>query len=402
MFTDINEAAARQYIDAEQTWKALLVAERRAVNYRGSMFWKKTGEREYLCRQYNSLQSKSLGVRSPETEHIIEEFKQGKAEAESNLKGLAETVGRHKRVNTALRVGRTPNTVISLLEEIRKAGLQEHFLVIGTNALYAYETHAGVRLNGDITATTDVDLLWDSRKRITLLSDGDEHFSKHGLLGIIKKADSSFELQPGGEYRAVNSSGYMIDLIKRRPKSLFDDKEPQQLIKNENDFWATKIINMDWLLSAPRFRQAVVGVSGEMSEMITIDPRAFVLYKMHLSEKEDRDPVKKPRDIAQARAMFNLIQERLPHLAFEKISSMPERLRDDAVMSSLSGSFLGTITSIVDGVATQNIGRKVVEHKTANIDKELMIGDRVQIFYSGNGRGRVQDAPLNKSEGIER
>ncbi len=339
MFTNINEASAKQYIDAEQTWKALLVAERRAANYRGSMFWKRTGEREYLCRQYNALQSKSLGARTPETELILSEFKQGKAEADSNYKGLLEVVKRHMRVNTALRVGRTPNTVINLLEEIRKAGLQDHFLVIGTNALYAYETHAGVRLNGDITATTDVDLLWDSRKRITLLSDGDEHFSKHGLLGIIKKADASFELQPGGEYRAVNSSGYMIDLIKRRPKSLFDDKEPQQLIKNENDFWATKIINMDWLLSAPRFRQVVVGVNGGMAEMLTIDPRVFVLYKMHLSEKEDRDPVKKPRDIAQARAMFNLIQERLPHLAFEKISSMPERLRNDEVMSVLQGAF---------------------------------------------------------------
>jgi hypothetical protein len=343
MFTNINEASAKQYIDAEQTWKALLVAERRVANYRGSMFWKKTGEREYLCRQYNALQSKSLGARTSETELILSEFKQGKAEATSNYKGLLEVVERHKRVNTALRVGRTPNTVINLLEEIRKAGLQDHFLVIGTNALYAYETHAGIRLNGDITATTDVDLLWDSRKRLTLLSDGDEHFSKHGLLGIIKKADASFELQPGGEYRAVNSNGYMVDLIKRRTKSLFDDKEPQQLIKNENDFWATKILNMDWLLSAPRFQQVVVGVNGGMSEMLTIDPRAFVLYKMYLSEKEDRDPVKKPRDIAQARAIFNLIQERLPHLAFEKISSIPKRLRNEEVMSALQGAFSGKL-----------------------------------------------------------
>lgn len=46
--------------------------------------------------------------------------------------------------------------------------------------------------------------------------------------------------------------------------------------------------------------------------------------------------MKKPRDIAQARAMFNLIQERLPHLGFDQIKSMPERLRDESVMSLLS------------------------------------------------------------------
>jgi hypothetical protein len=275
-----------------------------------------------------------LGVRTAENEFILDEFKKGKATAELTLKELQEVVARHRRVNAALRVGRTPNTVISLLEEIRKAGLQNHFLVIGTNALYAYETHAGVRLNGDVTATTDVDLLWDSRKRLALLTDGDEHFNNHRLLGIIKKADASFQMLPG-EHRAVNSSGYMIDLIKRRPKSLFDDKEPQQLMKNPDDFWASKIVNMDWLLSAPRFSQVVVGVSGGMAEMITIDPRAYVLYKIHLSKKEDRDPVKKPRDVAQARALFNLIQERLPHLAFEKISFLPERLRNDNAMAIL-------------------------------------------------------------------
>lgn len=335
MFTDIEESTAKQYIDAEQAWKALLIAERRAVNYRGSMFFKKTGDTDYLCRKYNAFQTKSLGPRTPGSEQILNEFKKGKLAAESHLKGLQEVVGRYRRVNAALRVGRTPNTVISLLEEVRKAGLQEHLLVIGTNALYAYETHAGVRLNDEVTATTDIDLLWDSRKRITLLSDGDAHFNKTGLIGIIKKADPSFELQPGDEYRAVNAKGYMVDLIKRRPKSFFDDKEPGQLVKNVDDFWAAKIINMDWLLSAPRFRQVVVGINGSMTEMLTIDPRAFVLYKIHLSQKEDRDPVKKPRDVKQARALFSLIQERLPHLAFENIQSMPERLRSEVVMEIL-------------------------------------------------------------------
>ena len=73
-----------------------------------------------------------------------------------------------------------------------------------------------------------------------------------------------------------------------------------------------------------------------MAEMLTIDPRAFVLYKLYLSQKEDRDPIKKPRDIAQARAIFNLIQERLPHLGFDQIKSMPERLRNESVMALLS------------------------------------------------------------------
>jgi hypothetical protein len=240
-------------------------------------------------------------------------------------------------MNVALRVGRVPNVVVGLLEEIRQAGLQNHFLVIGTNALYAYETQAGVRFKGDVTATTDMDLLWDSRKRITLVTDGDEHFNKYGLIGVLKKFDPTFELLRNQEYTAANSQGYMIDLIKRRPESMFDDNEHPQLIANPDDFWATKIKNMDWLLSSPKFRQVIIGTNGSMAEMVTVDPRAFVFYKTWLSQKEDRDPMKKPRDLAQARAVYKLIQERLPQLSFDKIHVFPERMRNENAFAKLNG-----------------------------------------------------------------
>ena len=336
MYTDLDEIQIRQYIDAEQARKAWLSALSRAQNYRGSMYWKTVKDRDYLYREYSTGQAKSLGVRTSDTEKILDEFKKGKVAAEQNLKKLNAAIATHGRLNTALRVGRTPNVVVGLLEEIRRAGLQDHFMVIGTNALYAYETHAGVRFNGDVTATTDMDLLWDSRKRMTLVSDGDEHFNKYGLIGVLKKFDPSFELQKGQEYSAANSQGYMIDLIKRCTESLFDDKEHPQLIANADDFWAAKIKNMDWLLSSPKFRQVVVGTNGNMAEMVTVDPRAFVFYKTWLSQKEDRDPMKKPRDLAQARAVYNLIQERFPQLSFGKIHVFPERMRDEDTFAILN------------------------------------------------------------------
>lgn len=337
MYTALAENQVRQYIDAEQARKAWLTADRRALSYRGSMYWKTVKGRDYLYREYRTGSAKSLGVRTANTEKIIEEFKRGKKAAGQNLKQLDTAMITHARLNVALRVGRTPNVVVGLLEEIRKAGLQDHFMVIGTNALYAFETQAGVRFSGDVMATTDMDLLWDSRKRITLISDGDEHFNKYGLIGVLKKFDSSFELQDGEEYRAANSQGYMIDLIKRRPKSLADDKEYFQLIPNPDDFWAAKITNMDWLLSSPKFRQVVVATNGSMAEMVTVDPRAFVFYKVWLSQKDDRDPMKRPRDLAQARAVFNLVQERLPQLSFDKIHVLPENMRGESAYAILKG-----------------------------------------------------------------
>lgn len=338
MHTPLEENQVRQYIDAEQARKAWLSAERRALNYRGSMYWKTVKGRDYLYREYSTGSAKSLGAKTTDTEKIIAEFKRGKQTAEQNLKQLNAAMVTHTRLNTALRVGRTPNVVVGLLEEIRKAGLQDHFMVIGTNALYAYETLAGVRFSGDVTATSDVDLLWDSRKRVTLITDGDEHFNRYGLIGVLKKFDSSFELQEGEEYRAANSQGYMIDLIRRRPLSLADGKEHSQLIANPDDFWAAKITNMDWLLSSPKFRQVVVATNGSMAEMITVDPRAFAFFKVWLSQQENRDPMKKPRDLTQARAVFHLVQERLPQLSFDKIHILPEKMRDESTYAILKNN----------------------------------------------------------------
>ncbi|MBI3285084.1 MAG: nucleotidyltransferase domain-containing protein [Burkholderiales bacterium] len=334
-YYDIDDNQRRQFIDSEQVRKSWLQAEQRAINYRGSMYWQKSNGHDYLHREYSRGQRKYIGARSPEAENIFNEFKTGKKAAENRLKQLSAALVTQERLNSALRVGRTPNVVIGLLEEIRKAGLQDHLLVIGTNALYAYETHAGVRFHGDVTATSDMDLLWDSRKRITLLADAGNDFNKAGLIGILQKFDPTFELDEV-KTRASNDQGYMIDLIKRRPVSLFDDREKQQLLDNHpDDFWASKIRNMDWLLSAPKFKQVIVGSSGKMAEMITVDPRAFALYKVYLAQKEDRDPIKAPRDIAQAQSVYHLVQERMPLLSFDSIRYLPESLRNEKVFDIL-------------------------------------------------------------------
>jgi hypothetical protein len=47
-----------------------------------------------------------------------------------------------------------------VLNAIDAAGLSEYFTAVGTHFLYAYEADAGA------LATQDIDLLWDTRKRI--------------------------------------------------------------------------------------------------------------------------------------------------------------------------------------------------------------------------------------------
>ncbi len=110
---------------------------------------------------------KSLGRRSPETEAMYGRFITQKQTLEERLAALKTTVAKHERMNRALRVGRMPTIAVSILNRLEQAGLQAYFRIVGTHALYAYEAAAGVRFASEITSTRDIDLLWDTRKRVT-------------------------------------------------------------------------------------------------------------------------------------------------------------------------------------------------------------------------------------------
>jgi hypothetical protein len=69
---------------------------------------------------------------------------------------------------------------------------------------------------------------------------------------------------------------------------------------------------MKWLLSAPRIMQPVIAENGSMTLMSVLDPRAFAAFKLWLARSAERNPAKKPRDLAQANALLAVVREFLP------------------------------------------------------------------------------------------
>jgi hypothetical protein len=167
---EIDALIARQYIDASAVYSALEDARKQAEQSRGGMYWHKgrthSPASHYLVRTSPSGSERSLGVRAPNTEEIYAKFSTTKEAHGTRIASLQFAVAQHKRLTRALRVGRVDPLVISLLARLASAGLSEFFRVVGTHALYAYETVAGVRLDSEVLATRDMDLLWDTRKRI--------------------------------------------------------------------------------------------------------------------------------------------------------------------------------------------------------------------------------------------
>ena len=321
---DLSEDLIRQYIDARQSYVALEQAKLKAAEYRGGMIWKEVSGRDYLVRTTTRGTQTGLGVRSADTESIHLKFTSGKLRAEEMRAGLKAAVTKHTRLNRALRVGRTPNIIIDILQSLNESGLADKFTVVGTNAIYAYETAAAARIEEDHLATRDVDFLWDNRKKLSLAVQ--EGPLSNGMIGFLKKIDPSFVIRDDQKYTAVNKYGYEVDIIRRMGQGSTDD--PARITSTDEDFWVVKARNSDWLLSAPKFSEIVVGVNGQIARMNTVDPRAFVLFKLWMSQRPDRERGKAIRDKSQARIVLELINSRLPQFSFEDIKIFPSTVNE--------------------------------------------------------------------------
>jgi len=91
----------------------------------------------------------------------------------------------------------------------------------------------------------------------------------------------------------------------------------------EDDLVAAEVPGLQWLLNAPKLDTVAIDETGWPTPLRVPDPRAFALHKAWLASRPDRDAIKKPRDLAQARAVATLVREYMPHLPFgEAISSL--------------------------------------------------------------------------------
>ncbi|WP_414440242.1 GSU2403 family nucleotidyltransferase fold protein [Burkholderia sp. 22PA0106] len=301
---------ARQYIDACAAFKALEQARKDAKTVRGTMYWREKGGNEYLIRQTGGNRQISLGPRSEKTDAIHQKFVQRKASVEARLQKLKTTVAEHERMNRALRVGRAPRMLVSILNSLEKWDIAEYFRVVGTHALYAYEAEAGVRfVEPDAMATKDVDLLWDNRKRLQFVAQMSVLDST--LLGVLQKIDPTFQLSEEDRFTAINADAFQIDIIRREARE--GDDHPLPLTEGRGEeFFAVQALRAGRLLSARAFSTIIVDDMGRMANMTTIAPVDFSRFKEWMSAQESRDTIKRRRDALQAVLVHQLVMEFLP------------------------------------------------------------------------------------------
>jgi len=307
---ELSDLQKKQYIDAESVFTALRDAEKAAQTVRGSMLWRQVSGKTYLIRTNADNSQKSLGPRTDETEAVYEKFMARKKWLSERVTGLRQALQLHQKLNRAHRVGRTPEIVVQILNQLHKSGISEHFLTVGTHALFAYESACGVRFAEEATTTQDIDLLMDTQKHLLLASTLEER--NESLLSTLQKVDPSFDLRDDQLYTAVNASGFEVDVIRRMARNR--DPHPLQVTSAERDFWAVQVGNGAQMASSARFAQMVVSASGHMALMTTLHPLTFSRLKQALASSPTRNPLKKSRDALQAQVVAQLVEEMLPHL----------------------------------------------------------------------------------------
>ena len=307
---ELAESQKRQYIDAETVFCALAQANKAAAEVRGSMFWRDLKGTTTLIRSSATGAQKSLGAHSEANQIVFDSFMRRKTSVESRVKALKAQLATQQRLNRAHRVGRVPNLVVNVLNVMAKAGVDTHFLVVGTHALYAYEAAAGVRIAEQAMATRDVDMLFDTRKRLAFFTAMEKLDSS--LIGLLRKADASFEVVEDQHYTARNDDGFEVDVIRRMAHE--QDPHPLRMSSAEDDFWAVQVSMGGRLASARRFDQVVVATSGEMALMRTVHPLDFARIKLALSLQTNREANKRGKDALQATIINTLVADHLPHL----------------------------------------------------------------------------------------
>ena len=317
MFSDLNNDQRREVINTRQRYQAWRNAVDRVRGYRGSLVWEESKGRDYLLKsfydEHGKRRQKSLGKRSTETEALKLSFDTQRAEAVASRKVMDETLERQAAVNRALGLGRVPLLAARILRLLDRRGLLGRGIrVVGTNALYAYEAACGVFIDSQVTATEDIDLLFDARRSLKLVADAE--ITEDSLVQLLKLADRSFHKTPQ-PFRAQNDEGYLVDLIKPLPKPPW--RIEKEGLGSKDDIEAVGITGLVWLQNAPSFEQMAIDDRGYPLRVEAIDPRVFAVHKLWLSTQPDRDPLKKERDRTQALMVGELVSTFLPHLPLE-------------------------------------------------------------------------------------
>jgi len=320
----IIEPTNEQHKEMVNTYQLFTVYQERmahANHFQGSMSWKTIKGRSYLYKKIKG-RAKCLGVQNEDTERIYQSFVAGK---KSSRQAVADIFGQMKvqaRYAKAARINRMPIMPANIIRKIQKNGLGDQISIIGTHAMYGYESMASKYIKAGLMETADIDFLWDKRMPLLLSIN---HIQEEGILGILQSVDRSFERMEA-PYRAVNSKGFIVDLVSDKHDLL--GKFPNSIGNGNHDMQPAIIGSLKWLINSPRVTSTVIDSQGFPLNIRIPDPRCFAVHKAWLSHQTNRGADKANRDLQQAQVVASMVMNDMAGFDFtdEQLQMFPVKI----------------------------------------------------------------------------
>ena len=312
LLTEYTNSQRKQYINARQNYEYYIEKKNEYyMNYNRSLYWRKSAGKEYLTKKY-SAQNRvtSLGVKSENTLKIYEDFLEHKKALKDELLRLENKLEKIRKLNKIEFLTRVPSALVDIYQKINELKLDDKMILIGTNALYAYEAHCALFLEDEELATEDIDLLAKGSKELSVVFR--EVMPKGKMTSFLKLIDKTFEEDKKLPYRFRNKKGVVLEII-----SPFYRNKKKVKKSDFMDIIDLEMQGMQWLENSRVFKSMVIAENGKCAIVSTIHPLEYAVYKNWLSSQLDRNIHKKNRDYQQSRLVTELIQSYMVNIDIE-------------------------------------------------------------------------------------
>lgn len=315
--------ARRQYINSRDACHALNAAVYEARRFEGRMFFRIQHGREYLVHELRRGGQKGLGPRSSETEVIYKDFHSRKSELGDRISSLQNKLKTCAQLNCIHSLNRVDELLVGVLRQFQRFGLGDKICVIDTNALWAYEAMAGVRVFHTDAPPFDFDFLNIAQNSLTCAIT--EKVSRTSFLGMLKAVDKTFKHERGSQrFSVVNERGFRLRMIEALATTTLQSANASGIHMGSR--LTTQVDGVDWLLNAPKVDTMIVGEKGTMVQMRVVDPRALLLFDLRIAEQRlTTDDA--GSGLHRARLLLDICEGYLPNFPLEGLRGDIDRLR---------------------------------------------------------------------------
>lgn len=262
------------------------------------MQWRTNSGREYLYERLGGRWGRSRGPRSPETEAIIQHDTRERTALKREVEQRAARLDELAALYKALRLPRLDPRFGAITREADKRGLLDvSLMVVGTNAMAAYEIEAQRRFFSEsMTTTQDCDFAWCRAAQMAVAGSTD---GRHPIYSMLKAVDDTFTVNLERDYQARNAAGYEFELLMGPSVAL--------TLPASEHLRPLRLPEQDWLLRGRRISHVVFDRSDDPVRLVVPDPRWMALHKLWLSDKPERNVNKVKKDHQQGALLAHAV-----------------------------------------------------------------------------------------------